>query len=243
MSHEEAVINQYKEILRRGGIKPGMTVLDAGCGVGGGAIYIAKRTGAVVTGISITRSQITEANGYARQAGVASRTQFIWADYMKTPFPAESFDVIYAIESVCHAYPKVKFLREMRRILKRGGRLIIADGYLKRGVRDDREGRILERFCRGWRLKELATTEEMGKAVVKANLTIKKTEEVTEWIRPNSKRMIILVILSTPVLLLARVFGSQWAHLVAENVGAIVAVLMGVRRGMGGYYIHELVKN
>ena len=51
-SRQEAMVNQDKEIIKVGVIKKGDRVLDAGCGVGGTAIYIAKIIGARVTGIS-----------------------------------------------------------------------------------------------------------------------------------------------------------------------------------------------
>jgi cyclopropane fatty-acyl-phospholipid synthase-like methyltransferase len=111
-NNDEAIINQYKYLVAKASIDQSKKVLDAGCGVGGGAIYIAKHTGATVVGITISPEQIIEAKKNARKAKVDHLTKFTLEDYTKTGFADNSFDVVFAIESVCYAYPKYVFLRE-----------------------------------------------------------------------------------------------------------------------------------
>lgn len=60
-SLEEAMENEIQNIIDCANIKEGQLVLDAGCGVGGSSIYIANKTKARVTGISISSQQILEA--------------------------------------------------------------------------------------------------------------------------------------------------------------------------------------
>lgn len=64
------------------GIRPGMKVLDVGCGVGGPAREIVKFTGAHVTGLNINEYQVARATNYARQEGLSHKMKFVQGDFM-----------------------------------------------------------------------------------------------------------------------------------------------------------------
>ncbi len=55
---DEAIRNRFQYVIDQAGIKKNMLVLDAGCGVAGGAIYVAKHAGAIVEAITITPKQV-----------------------------------------------------------------------------------------------------------------------------------------------------------------------------------------
>lgn len=63
----EAMLNENQVIIDLANIKSSQNVLDAGCGVGGTAIYIAKKTGANVCGISVIPKEIRLAKKYAQK--------------------------------------------------------------------------------------------------------------------------------------------------------------------------------
>lgn len=62
-------------------LEPGMSVLDIGSGWGGLGLYLAERTGARVTGITLSREQLATAEGRARAAGISDRVSFALRDY------------------------------------------------------------------------------------------------------------------------------------------------------------------
>jgi SAM-dependent methyltransferase len=68
------------------GIKPGMKVLDVGCGVGGPAREIVKFTGAHVTGLNITEYQVERARVYADKEGLSHKLKFVQGDFMVSLF-------------------------------------------------------------------------------------------------------------------------------------------------------------
>ncbi|HUS03737.1 MAG TPA: methyltransferase domain-containing protein, partial [Chitinophagaceae bacterium] len=130
----EALLNINKIIAQHAHISKEDVGLDAGCGVGGSAIWMAKNIGCKVTGISLSERQISLANASAKKENVDQLVTFLQKDYTVTGFTDNSFDVIWAIESVCYVKDKTEFLREAYRILKPGGRLVVVDIYKKENV-------------------------------------------------------------------------------------------------------------
>ena len=102
------------------GLKPGMQVLDVGCGVGGPMRTIARFSGANVVGINNHKYQVERGRRYNQTAGLADHCSFILADFMSIPVPDNSYDAVYAIEATCHAPDKLKLFTEIFRVMKDG---------------------------------------------------------------------------------------------------------------------------
>ena len=113
----DALQNTNKVMAKQANITQNDRVLDAGCGIGGSVLWLAKYKKADVVGISISVKQIEKAKKLAKQAKVDHLVSFSVIDYLQTGFPNESFDVVWAIESVCHAEKKEDFLEEAYRVL------------------------------------------------------------------------------------------------------------------------------
>lgn len=102
-------------------------VLDVGCGIGGTSRYLAKKLGgnAEVTGITLSPNQVARATTLAREQGIKN-AQFQVMDALNMGFPDNSFDVVWACESGEHMPDKKRYVDEMTRVLKPGGRIVIA---------------------------------------------------------------------------------------------------------------------
>jgi len=115
-----------------------------------------------------------EADRLAEEKGVEDSVDFKVNDFTDTEFKDESFDVIWAIESVCYAAQKINFLKEAFRLLKEGGRIVVADGFLKREPQSEREKKILEDFCEGFALPGLEYFDKFEEELRKwASITLK----------------------------------------------------------------------
>lgn len=151
----EALINENKLVAEKLDIKRGDKVLDAGCGVGGTAIWIAENFGVEVSGLTLVKKQVELAKKYAKGRKIENLVSFFEGDFCKAPFTDNSFDKIYAIEAACHATDKRVFLKEMNRLLKPGGKLCIADYFLVKSLENDEDRRVYDTLCRGWAMPDL----------------------------------------------------------------------------------------
>ena len=153
-SHAESLLAINAVIAEEAGVRSGDTVLDAGCGVGGTSVWLAVERGARVTGINIVPSQIERALRRARRFGVTESTEFHDADLTDSGLGAGSFDVAWLQESSCHIPDKAGMLAEMRRVLRPGGRLAVADFFAAPGAAEREDFRT---WVASW---EMALTTE-----------------------------------------------------------------------------------
>ncbi len=115
------------EMVRWGGLDRlplGTTVLDVGCGIGGSSRILARDYGFAVTGITISPQQVERARQLT-PPGV--NAQFLVDDAMALSFPDNSFDVVWSIEAGPHMPDKAIFAKELLRVVKPGGILVVAD--------------------------------------------------------------------------------------------------------------------
>jgi len=120
----EASISRHEHFIAlKLQLKPGMRILDVGCGVGGPMMEIARFSGASITGLNNNAYQISRGQKYVEQNGLEDICGFMKADFMKIPVPDNSYDGVYAIEATCHAPSKVGIYSEIFRVLKPGAML------------------------------------------------------------------------------------------------------------------------
>jgi SAM-dependent methyltransferase len=99
-------------------VKPGESVLDAGCGEGVLAWYLAER-GAVVTAMDISKPNLENAQAFLEKKGVLNRVRLVRGDAENLPFPDASFDWVVSSHVLEHLPDFDKGLAEIRRVTKR----------------------------------------------------------------------------------------------------------------------------
>jgi len=108
-------------------LQPGQRMLDVGCGTGQPAIRLAQATGGSVVGITINRMQVERANARAQAAGVRDQVRFEHANAMELPYADASFNAVWSLESIFHMPDRAQVLREMARVIRPGGQILVAD--------------------------------------------------------------------------------------------------------------------
>jgi sterol 24-C-methyltransferase len=103
----------------------GSIVLDAGCGVGDVATYLAAKHGLQVTGIDILDFNLAEAKRRAEAKGLSNLVDFRRMSYSELDLPDNSFDAVYTMETLVHAVDAERVLKEFYRILRPGGKLAL----------------------------------------------------------------------------------------------------------------------
>lgn len=103
-------------------------VLDVGCGPGQFTIYFAEQApNATGWGIDLAPTMIELARAHARASSAAGRLHFEVADVAHLPFDDDFFDVVVSTGSIKHWPDPVAGLREMHRVLRPGGRAVVAE--------------------------------------------------------------------------------------------------------------------
>jgi sterol 24-C-methyltransferase len=176
--HNETFVESIKRaeyhLASRLGLKPGMKVLDVGCGVGGPMRNIAMFSGASIEGITINHYQVKIGNKYNESNGLGNQCKLIQGDFQELPWPAEHFDAAYEIEATCHSPDRVVTFGGVARVLKKGALFtgyewVVTDKY---NPNNKDHVRIKEGIEVGNGLPTLATPEHVLECLEKAGFEV-----------------------------------------------------------------------
>src|SRR3989344_5833929 len=129
-SRTSAIIKENEIMADLAGIKENDLVLDAGCGIGGSGIWLAEKRKANTVGLNIVDRQLTRGRHLAEKEKLGQKVDLLKGDYQRLPFKDNMFDVFWSLESIEHATNLEDFMKEAFRVLKPGGKIIIAATFL-----------------------------------------------------------------------------------------------------------------
>ncbi len=184
-THGDALVQLNKVMARKAEIVDGDLILDAGCGQGGSSIWLAENFNVQVTGITLVPHQVKIATKEARKINRKNNVQFYEADYTKTHFDDESFSVIWACESLCHAEQKKDFYNEAYRLLKPGGRLISAEYIRSERPLTNQGEKLLHDWLNGWSIKDIDTYDEHKRNASDCGFKDFDIEDITRYTKPS----------------------------------------------------------
>lgn len=146
VSNPVSALQMSHKIIKLSEIKPGQTILDAGCGVGNLTFEINNiEPKAKVYGVDIIKNHIYLANQHNNHEK-SPYPQFSIQDYEHTAFRSGIFDRTIFCESFIHSQDKKSLIQESNRILKSKGKITIADILMHTNVLTKEEANIMERL-------------------------------------------------------------------------------------------------
>ncbi|MGH7425977.1 MAG: SAM-dependent methyltransferase [Candidatus Methylomirabilales bacterium] len=235
-SHSDSLVNMNRVLAGNIRPAPGQRILDAGCGVGGTAMWLAENYDIRVVGITVTPDQVVRARRYAEERGLSHRVSFGLQDYCRTAFPDASFEVVYGLESICYAVNKRDFLADAYRLLKPGGRLVVQDGFRVERPYSDEEQRLQESWLSGWVVPNLATREEFARWASEVGFADVEDRDCTDAVRPSCRRLYRVTMACYPAAVALHRMGAR-SDIQQGNVRAARDQYRALLRGLWGYGI------
>jgi cyclopropane fatty-acyl-phospholipid synthase-like methyltransferase len=197
--HEHALANANQVLAEIACVRSGDRILDAGCGLGGSSFWLATKRSAQVVGITPVTQHVYAARKKAHDLSLSDRVSFHEADYAYTAFPNASFDVIWALESVCHAQSKEAFYREAARLLRPGGRIVVAE-YIRtsRHLVPTLDFQMRE-WLDGWCIPDIDTADEHVAAATGAGFSGVRLTDYTGTTNRSLRRLYKLACIARPI--------------------------------------------
>jgi sarcosine/dimethylglycine N-methyltransferase len=121
------------ELAKLAGISPDMSVLDAGSGVGGPARFLAATHGCRVTGVDLSEPFVDAARYLTERTGQSGQVSFETASVLELPFDDGHFDAALLQHVAMNISDRARLYREIRRVLKSGGKFATFDVVLDGG--------------------------------------------------------------------------------------------------------------
>lgn len=122
-------LDATRELASQMELAPGLQILDVGSGVGGPARYFAAEHQCKVTGVDLTEEFVQVARSLTRRTKLDHLVEFVQASALDLQFNPESFDRAYMIHVGMNIDDKAGVFREVRRVLKPGGKFTIFDFF------------------------------------------------------------------------------------------------------------------
>lgn len=233
-SFPESLIRMNEVMMKAADIKSSDRVLDAGCGVGGSSIFLASMLGCRVTGITLSERQVNQATENAKKKGISDLVDFKVMNYSAAEFPDASFDVVWGCESICYADDKEQFIKEAYRLLKPGGRLVVADGFVTEF--SNNENIIIKKWLEGWQVNYLETPDRFQHLMKQAGFNEINYRNISRQASHSSRRLYKFYFLANLYLLWKKInFSKPPTEFQKKNIAACKYQYKGIKKGLWQY--------
>lgn len=170
------------------GARHGWRVLDMGRRVGTSAFRLAEASHADIVSVSPCAEQVRRANLRAEALFVDEQVRFVHGDPHAMPFCADTFDGAWAVETLPHLGDRVSLLRELARVVKPSGVVVVSDFVQRRPV-SQRLLDELRSILTTYDIDELPTFAGYPKLLAAAGLQVVELVDLSAETRKTVPRM------------------------------------------------------
>jgi len=219
-------------------------ILDMGCGLGATLRSFARRLPtADLQGITLVLWQLEQGRLLNQSSLQTTNITLNLGNYEHTTYPSASFDAIYAIESSCYGTGanKSRLIGEAHRLLRQGGRIVVADGFLSPEKLRGPQRSIYRTLSNCWAIEDLGEIRPFTRELHRAGFGDIAVEQIQTRVTPSVLHVpfVTLKFLFTSVLFGSRrMTRARWNNLLAP----ILLPLVSYPIGPLAYYIVSAIR-
>jgi cyclopropane fatty-acyl-phospholipid synthase-like methyltransferase len=224
-----------RALARTTDVGPGDRVLNAGCGPGEDCAWLAQYRDADVVGVDVCEAEIERAEQYVSEHDVADQVTLRIDDFHElATVPENSVDVVWALESVCHATDTERVVGQFNRVLTDDGRVAIADLFRRPTDATDGETDRLDTVESAMTI-DLDAIDDVRRTLADAGFSTVDATDVTPAVEPGMKTAYRWSFVMYPQLRVLQALGRATQHHV-DHVRASYHLHKLLRAETIGYY-------
>ena len=235
---EDALLNSNRILTEGCDLHPGQLVLDAGCGVGGLAFYLAQTFNVNVIGITICQRHVDMAAQFARERNLGHQVEFRLLDFMNLDFEDGSFDFVFNQESFCYALSKKDYLKGVYRVLRPGGRWQAVDGFRSDKPLTEEQEEHHRTIQNGWKIAPLLSVQDIQSTLAGIGFEDIRVRDLSEMAYPSAFIAIRNSVVNKDKIDVAiSSLGPEEAGILTEHNSAGAAISYGLLEGAFTYQL------